>query len=121
MIRNYILIHFRALIKKPLLSLINVIGLAIGISACLLCYLHIEHELSYDQFNTKANRIYRLVTGDMVSGEGWVKVSAPIPPKLAADIPEIKSFPRLGRVTYNPKITVRYEENVFNEDYFFTR
>ncbi len=119
MIRNYILIHFRALYKKPLLSLINVIGLAIGISACLLCYLHIEHELSYDQFNTKANRIYRLVTGDMESGEGWVKVSAPIPPKLAADIPEIESFTRLGRVTYNPKITVRYEENVFNEDYFY--
>jgi len=119
MIRNYILIHFRALVKKPLLSLINVLGLAIGIGACLLCYLHIEYELSYDQHNTNANRIYRLVNGDMVSGEGWVKVSAPIPPKLAADIPEIESFTRLERVTYNPKITVRYEDKVFNEDLFY--
>jgi len=57
MIRNYILIHFRALVKKPLLSLINVLGLAIGIGACLLCYLHVEYELSYDQHNTNANRI----------------------------------------------------------------
>ncbi len=119
MVRNYILIYLRTLLKNPLFFLVNIFGLSVGIAACLLCYLHIRYELSYDQYHSNSDRIYRIVTGDVKSGDGWVKVSAPIPPKLKAEIPEIETFARFARITYDQKIMVRYENNVFNEARFF--
>ena len=85
----------------------------------MLCFLHIRYELSYDTFNTRSDRIYRVVTGDVASGDGWVKVSAPIPPLLKDEIPEIEEYARYAKITYNPKITVRYQDNVYNEDKFY--
>jgi putative ABC transport system permease protein len=119
MLRNYFLIHLRSILKKPILAGINLFGLAIGLSVCLLAYLHIQNELSFDKHNLNGDRIYRLVNGDVTNGDGWVKVSAPIPPLLEEQIPEIEAFTRLARVTHNPKITVRYGQDVYNEANFY--
>jgi len=90
-----------------------------GLGVCLLAYLHIQNELSFDKHNENAERIYRLVNGDVSNGDGWVKVSAPIPPLLKDQLPEIEAFTRLARVTYNPKITVQYGQDVYNEANFY--
>lgn len=119
MLRNYLLIHLRSLLKRPILAGINLFGLAIGLSVCLLAYLHIQNELSFDKHNLHSDSIYRLVNGDVANGDGWVKVSAPLPPLLTSQIPEIAAFTRLTRVTYNPKITVQYEQEVYNEANFY--
>lgn len=59
MIKNYFKIAFRNLRKNKLYSIINVFGLTIGLTACLLIGVYINHELSYDRFNENANRIVR--------------------------------------------------------------
>ena len=61
MIRNYLIIHLRSLLNKPILAGINLFGLAIGLSVCLLSYLHIQNELSFDKHNLNGDRIFRLV------------------------------------------------------------
>lgn len=115
MLKNYFLIQLRIIGKKPILSLVNILGLTLGISACLLAYLHIQHELSFDSHVEKKDQIYRIVNGDLTTGDGWVKVSAPVPPLLSEQIPEIKNYFRLTRVTHDPKITVQNGPDVFNE------
>lgn len=60
MLRNYIKISFRSLLKQRFYSVINIGGLAIGLAACLLITMYITHELSYDKFHEGSERIYRL-------------------------------------------------------------
>ncbi|MDJ1499552.1 ABC transporter permease [Xanthocytophaga agilis] len=60
MIKNYITIAIRNLSRHKAFSFINVIGLSIGIAACLLILQYVDFELSYDNFHTKGDRIYRI-------------------------------------------------------------
>src|SRR5260221_1214510 len=61
MLRNYFKTAFRSLIKQKVYTGINVIGLAVSITACLLIVLYVKHELSYDNFFANADRIYKMV------------------------------------------------------------
>jgi len=61
MFKNFFRTAFRNLWKHRIFSFINLTGLAVGMSACFLIYLYVKFELSYDAFNTKADRIYRVV------------------------------------------------------------
>ena len=67
MLKNYLKIAFRNLWKNKGFSFINIFGLAIGIAVCLLIMLFVINEVSYDKFNKKADRIYR-VDGDVKFG-----------------------------------------------------
>jgi putative ABC transport system permease protein len=60
MYKNYVTIAWRTFLKSKGYSFINITGLAVGLSACLLIGLYVKHELSYDQFHEKASRIYRV-------------------------------------------------------------
>lgn len=60
MYKNYFTIAWRTFLKSKGYSAINIIGLAVGLSACLLIGLYVKHELSYDRFHEKANRVYRV-------------------------------------------------------------
>ena len=60
MIKNYLLIAFRNLLKNKGFSFINIFGLAIGMAACLLILQYVTFELSFDKFHTKGDRIYRI-------------------------------------------------------------
>ena len=60
MFKNWIKTALRNLFKHKGYSLINIAGLAIGMTGCLLILLYVQHELSYDSFNEKADRIYRV-------------------------------------------------------------
>lgn len=59
MIKNYLKVALRSLIKQKAYSAINIIGLAIGVASCLLIVLFVTDEFSYDNFHTKADRIYK--------------------------------------------------------------
>ena len=59
MFKNYLKTAFRNLRKNKLYSAINIFGLTVGLAACLLIGVYINHELSYDKFNTNADRIVR--------------------------------------------------------------
>ncbi|RVU01948.1 FtsX-like permease family protein [Mucilaginibacter limnophilus] len=60
MIKNYLLIALRNIRKNTVFSFINILGLAIGMAACLLIIQYVIYELSYDDFQTKKERIYRV-------------------------------------------------------------
>ena len=119
MFRNYFKTSVRNLIKQKFYFLLNTIGLSIGIAACLLCYLHLSYELSYDQHIPYLDRNFRLVTGDVNSGEGWVRVSAPMPDRLKEEIPEIVDYARMTNITRDPKVSVAHENVIFSEEKFF--
>ena len=61
MLGNYFKIAWRNLLRNKTFSFINIFGLAIGMAACLLILQYVSFELSYDSFNTKADRIYRVI------------------------------------------------------------
>ncbi|MBA3675344.1 MAG: ABC transporter permease, partial [Chitinophagaceae bacterium] len=96
MLKNYFKIALRNLWKNKGFSFINIFGLAIGIAVCLLMMLFVIDEISYDKFNAKANRIYR-VDGDVkFGGTHWILAVAPDPmgPTLKKDYPQVEQFVR---------------------------
>lgn len=115
MLRNTFIASIRSLMKTRGTSILNILALTIAIGACMVAYFHIRYELSFDQFHSNSDRIYRVVTGDPNTDEHWVKVSTPIPPKMKAELPEVESFARLTEFSYNDKVSVAYDVKVFNE------
>lgn len=98
MFRNYIKIAFRNLWKHKAFSFINILGLTVGMTACFLIFLYVRFELSYDAFNTKADRIYRVVT-DIKTPSEVIKAGGPswaAPPNLKDEFPEIEAFVRIS-------------------------
>ncbi|WP_308911653.1 ABC transporter permease [Pseudokordiimonas caeni] len=103
MFSNYVSVALRNLVKNKLYSAINIIGLAIGLAACILITLFVRDELSYDQFWTKADRLYRLNTTFSIPGrEPFVTVVSPGPSKGALErffAQEIDKVVRLQSLT----------------------
>ncbi len=61
MLKNYFKIAFSNLWRHRVFSFINILGLTVGMTACFLIFLYVRFELSYDDFHSKADRIYRVV------------------------------------------------------------
>jgi putative ABC transport system permease protein len=96
MFKNYLKIAIRNLWKNKGFSFINIFGLAVGIAICLLIMLFVVDELSYDKFNKKADRIYR-VDGDVkFGGTHFILAVAPDPmgPTLKKDYPQVEQYVR---------------------------
>src|SRR5437773_6354464 len=115
MFKNYFKIALRNLRRNKAFTAINIAGLALGIAACLLIVLFVQHQLSYDRYNKKADRIVRVVLkGKMQVGE--IKESHVMPPVAATlkkDFPEIEEATRI-RAYGDPRIT--YNNKTFKED-----
>ena len=97
MIRNYIKIAWRNLMKNKTYSLLNIVGLAAGLTCFSLIALWVNDELSFDRFNTKADRIVRLV-GQAKTESGTTESavsSAPMAAALMKDYPEVEEAVRL--------------------------
>jgi putative ABC transport system permease protein len=92
MIKNYLRVAFRNLWRHKGFSLLNILGLTIGMSACFLVFLYVKFELSYDNFHSKGDRIYRIVTDINNPSEVLhFSVAAPAMPVAAKrDFPEIE-------------------------------
>ena len=96
MFKNYFKVALRNLWKNKGFSAINIIGLAVGIAVCLLITLYVMDELSYDKYNEKADRIYR-VDGDIqFGGNHFILAVAPDPmgPTLKKDFPQVEQYVR---------------------------
>ncbi len=119
MLKNYFKTALRNLARNRWAALISILGLSVGMASGLLSYLHIRYEKGFDQFHSKSSRIYRIVTGDVDTGEGWVGISAPIPPKIKADVPEIEDYVRLTKLSRHGKVVIHYDNQYFNEENFF--
>lgn len=117
MIKNHLKIALRSLWKHKIFSLINVLGLAVGMSACFLIALYVHFELSYDNFHSKADRIYRLVTDIKTPSETLeVDVSTwSTAPKLKDDFPEVEAFARINAANFK----IRKENIQFKDERAF--
>src|SRR5450432_3243184 len=97
MIKNYLTIAWRNLQKNKIYSFINIIGLAIGLASFLLITLYIMDELSYDRYNDKADRIYR-INSDIKLGGGELHMpvtSDMMGQLLIKDNPAIEQYTRI--------------------------
>ena len=71
MFLNYLKVALRSIFKNKLTAFINIIGLALAMTCALMIYLYISDELSYDRYNSQADRAYR-VTRDFLSNDGSI-------------------------------------------------
>src|SRR4051812_15286898 len=97
MIRNYLKVALRNLWKSKGFSAINIVGLAVGLATCLLILLYVMDELSYDRYNEKADRIYR-VNSDIRFGGSELRLavcSDPMGATLKKDYPQVEEYTRI--------------------------
>lgn len=122
MIKNYLLIAYRNLLRNKLYSLINILGLAIGIAAFLLISLYVLDESGYDTFHAKAKRIYRVCERiDNTEGQGENSSSCPFPvgPTLLNDYPQyIEQVVRFFNFQ-DPQHTITFGDKKINEKNIF--
>ena len=97
MIKNYFRIAIRNLLKYRFISFINLFGLTVGLSCCLLITVYILNELSFDRFNEKAGRIYRVNTDILFGGNNlhMAVTCDPMGATLQRDYPQVEEFVRL--------------------------
>ena len=97
MLRNYLKIAWRNLAKNKVFSFINIFGLSVGLTCCILISLYIYHEISYDTYHKNANRIFRLGTVfiDQGVGEPGANSSAPLGKLIQQEYPEVEASARL--------------------------
>jgi putative ABC transport system permease protein len=113
MFRNYLKTAFRNLGKNKLYSGINIIGLTVGLAACLLIGVFISHELGYDKFNTNADKIIRVTME--YSNAGTINTIATTGTKVG---PQFKrTFPAVEEYTraFLSHGIIKYGEKVFDE------
>ena len=92
MLKNYFKIAFRNLSRNKVFSAINIVGLSIGLTCCLLMVLYMQHELSYDKFHANSTRIARVIMEYNFSGEEPTKgnfTSTKVLPSLKRNFPEV--------------------------------
>lgn len=90
MIKNYITIAIRNFWRNRIFSIINITGLAIGISAALVIYLIVHHEFNYEKFQKDGSLIYRVVTDDSMPDYKDSGVPGPLPSAVRSEIPGIE-------------------------------
>lgn len=103
MIRNYLKIAVRNIVKNKSTSFVNIAGLSLGMACAILIFLWVENQTSYDQSQTKKDNIYRL------ENETWVVMPPTITDVLPV-FPEIKESVRFY-MFWSP--TIKYDENIF--------
>ena len=115
MLTNYLKIALRTLRKKPFYTGINILGLAIGMAACLLISLYVLDELSYDRFHEKADRIYRVTTETNFNGRKSASASTNyhIAEVIGNEIPEIEHTTRVQQLW---KQTIEVNDQFFGEE-----
>ena len=96
MLKNYIITAIRSLLRSKGFSIINILGLSIGLASFILIALYVYHELSFDRYHTKADRIFRIVENLRTENELLLQStsSPPMGPSLLKDFPEVENYVR---------------------------
>ena len=118
MLSNYIKIAIRTLFRQKGYSAINIAGLAVGIACCLLIFIYVKDELSYDRFHEHSDRIYRVYRTHEASGgdlRAVARTNYVLSDILTANFTDIEQAVRLARSTSR----IRYNDKNFIEPNFF--
>ena len=112
MIKIYLKIAWRNLMKNKVFSFINILGLTIGITVCMMIFLFIMNEFSFDKFHARGKNIYRIMRGSDSANDWSPYLSPPYATALVNDYPgEIKKAVRV--MPTNGLIS--FDDNAFNE------
>jgi len=117
MIKRILLHSLRALNRQKGYVFINVIGLSIGIACSLIIFLFVAHELSYDKFNEKKDRIYQVVLDGKIGSQALTVSStcSPIGPTMLKECPEVEA---ISRVDFNGETIIKNIDQSFIEKDF---
>ena len=119
MLQNYFKVALRNILKYKFFSAINILGMTIGLTACLMIILYVVDELSFDRFHKNANRIYQVGLHGKIGGQD-LRVANTCPPLAQAmvnEIPEVEAATRIASWFGQP--AVKYEDKSFAEEKMF--
>ena len=113
--KNYLLSLVRNAVRDKFFTLLNLLGLAVGITATILIFLYVQDQLTYDKHNEHYDRIYRLEGDFFISEKQDLTAITQIPlgPTLKDDYPEIVE---MTRIFPRPDFYFKHGEDTFKED-----
>ena len=111
MLKNYLKVAFRNLIRNKGFTAINISGLAIGMASAILILLWIQNEISYDRFHVKEDRLYEVWTNDIVDGALQSGFNTPqlMGPAIKQDYPEVENS---ARISWNNSLLFSYKDKM---------
>jgi putative ABC transport system permease protein len=116
MIRNYFTISFRNLVKRKGYTILNILGLSIGITCCLLIFQYVSYQRSYDTFQKKSAQIVRVRLDQYKQGKLLWQSATSYPgigPTMKKDYPEVENFCRIiddELLLSNPANNIKFSE-----------
>ena len=115
MLRNYFKVAVRNILKYKFYSAINILGMTIGVTACILIVLYVADELSYDRFHKDADRIYQIGLHGKIGGQN-IRTTTTCPPLSRAMSEEIPDVEESTRISHFWGSVVKYEDLAFTEE-----
>jgi putative ABC transport system permease protein len=118
MLKNLLKIAIRHIRKHPVYSILNIIGLTLGISSALFLIIYVSDEISYDRYHENADRIYRVSSKITETDDEftWNVAQIPMGPQVVQDYPEVQSYVRFINM---PRSLYKYEDKEYIEEDFY--
>src|SRR6266487_3754278 len=112
MIKNYLKVAWRNLMKNKVFSFINIFGLSVGLTCCMLITVYLYNEMSYDKYHKNIHRLYQLATTFVKDGkeDKTPNTPAPMAAAMKKEFPEIKETARLMALFAEDKTLLQYKE-----------
>ncbi len=110
--KNHLVVAYRNLLKHRVFSLVNILGLSLGMLACLLILQYVQFEWSFDRFHEKADRVYRIQHDRFIDGElQYQKAQTFIPTgeAMTAEFPEVENYTTLFRISSESDIVMMHQ------------
>ena len=119
MLKNYLLTSLRNLRKEPGYATLNILGLTLGITSCLLIFLYLRYELNFDTYHEKGEDIYR-ISSDIKEPDNafrWSVTQTPLGKSVKSEYAEVEEYVRF---IPNGNSTIEFQDkSFFEEDYYF--
>ncbi len=118
MLKNFLISAFRNLSRNKFYAFLNILGLSIGLAAFIFILLYVRDEITYDKYNEKHERIYRIESDYTISNrhDKFAIVPVPMGPAFKLEFPEVEAFVRLNDVG---NTLFRYNDKEYYEDNFY--
>ncbi|MFC2119143.1 ABC transporter permease, partial [Bacteroidota bacterium] len=121
MLKNYLKVAVRNFVKNGSTSIINFIGLTIGMVSCILIFLYVKTEISYDMFHKNSQNIYKVLTIDEALGVSNNLVGITLPPIGNSMVDEIPEVIDQVRISSRGRSLIKYEDySLFSKDLIYT-
>lgn len=121
MLKNHLKIAWRSLRSNRLFTILNIVGLSLGLAITVLLYLFIVNELSFDNMYAKKDHIYRILLHPTDDDKNaiWPQVPPVTAPAVMTDIPGVSHAARLMKHGFGESANISIDKSVFIEDYFY--